>query len=90
MPDGGNGPFRIHAIAEDAEGHTTLLGSRTIIGANATAQAPFGTIDTPDQGGTVAGSSYLNWGWALTPRPAMIPTDDRPSRSSSMACQSGM
>jgi len=75
LPNQGNGNFRIHAIAEDAEGHSTLLGSRTIVVNNATAQVPFGTIDTPAQGGTVAGTNYINFGWALTPRPAMIPTD---------------
>ena len=42
---------------------------------NTTATQPFGTIDAPAQGQTIAGSNYLNWGWALTPQPAMIPTD---------------
>src|SRR4029453_10150844 len=41
----------------------------------ATSVLPFGTIDTPGQGDTIAGSAYLNWGWALTPQPAMIPFD---------------
>jgi hypothetical protein len=75
FPNQGNGTFRVHAVAEDADGHTTLLGSRTIVGNNATAQVPFGTIDTPGQAQTVAGSGYVNFGWALTPQPAMIPTD---------------
>jgi hypothetical protein len=75
LPNQGNTFFRIHAIAEDAEGHSTLLGSRIIIGANTASQQPFGTIDTPLQGQTIAGSSYVNFGWALTPQPGMIPTD---------------
>jgi hypothetical protein len=32
-------------------------------------------LDTPAQGGTVSGSDYVNFGWALTPQPAMIPFD---------------
>jgi len=27
---------------------------------------PFGTLDTPTQGGTISGSDYVNFGWALT------------------------
>jgi Putative Ig domain/Carboxypeptidase regulatory-like domain len=75
LPNQGNGGFRIHAYAEDVEGHITLLASRQIFGRNATSVLPFGTIDTPGQGDTIAGSAYLNWGWALTPQPAMIPFD---------------
>ena len=75
LPNQGNGEFRIHAIAQDVEGRETVLGSRTIFGLNASATQPFGTIDTPAQGETIAGQNYLNWGWALTPQPAMIPTD---------------
>jgi Putative Ig domain/Carboxypeptidase regulatory-like domain len=75
LPNQGNGGFRIHAVAEDVEGQSTLLGSRTIFGFNAASHAPFGTIDTPGQGETIAGAEYLNWGWALTPQPAMIPFD---------------
>ena len=40
-----------------------------------TATEPFGTIDTPDQGGSVSGTTYTNFGWALTPQPSMIPAD---------------
>ena len=75
LPNQGTGGFRIHAIAQDVEGHQTLLGSRTLFGLNASAAEPFGTIDTPGQGETIAGQNYLNWGWALTPQPGMIPTD---------------
>ena len=43
--------------------------------ANASATLPFGTIDTPLQGGAASGSSYVNFGWALTPQPKTIPID---------------
>ena len=36
--------------------------------------APFGTIDTPGQGEVVSGT-VINFGWALTPQPGVIPTD---------------
>jgi hypothetical protein len=75
LPNQGNGTFRIHVIAEDAEGHSTVLGSRTLVGTNATSELPFGTIDTPLQGGTASGASFVNFGWALTPQPGIIPTD---------------
>ncbi|NIM17872.1 MAG: hypothetical protein GTO45_38335 [Candidatus Aminicenantes bacterium] len=75
LPNGGNGTYRIHAIATDKEGYQTTLGSKTIICDNANAVKPFGAIDAPAQGGTASGSSYINWGWALTPQPKHIPTD---------------
>jgi hypothetical protein len=75
LPNQGNGTFRLHAYATDVEGNTVLLGSRTITCDNAHATAPFGSIDTPDQGGTVSGTGYVNFGWALTPQPNQIPTD---------------
>jgi hypothetical protein len=75
LPNGGNGVFKIHAIATDKEGQTTTLGIKTITVDNANAVKPFGAIDTPTQGGTASGGSFTNWGWALTPRPNRIPTD---------------
>jgi|GEM_PF-5210492 len=75
LPNQGNGTFTIHAIAYDKEGHRVSLGSKTIYCDNANATSPFGTIDTPGQGATISGSSYVNFGWALTPQPKMIPTD---------------
>jgi len=75
LPNGGNGTYRIHAIATDKEGRTTTLGIKTITVDNANAAKPFGAIDTPTQGGTASGSSYVNWGWVLTPQPNKIPTD---------------
>ena len=75
LPNQGNGTFRLYVFAQDAEGHTVLLGSRAITCDNAHATKPFGSIDTPDQGGSVSGTSYVNFGWALTPQPNSIPTD---------------
>jgi uncharacterized protein YkwD len=75
LPSQGNGTYTLHAWAVDAEGHETLLGSKTIACANASATKPFGTIDTPGQGATVSGAAYVNFGWALTPGGVSIPTD---------------
>jgi hypothetical protein len=67
LPNLGNGTFKLYAIAEDADGHATTLGTRTITCANSTATAPFGAIDTPGQGETISGSNYANFGWVLSP-----------------------
>ena len=75
LPGGGNGPFKIHAIARDTVGKEVTLGTKTIICDNANAVKPFGAIDTPTQGGEAAGSSFINWGWVLTPQPNSIPTN---------------
>jgi hypothetical protein len=75
LPGQGNGTFTLHAWAVDAEGHETLLGSKTITCANTAAAKPFGAIDTPAQGATVSGAAYAHYGWALTPQPASIPTN---------------
>lgn len=75
LPGGGNGTFTLHAYADDAEGHTTFLGSRTLTCTNATATKPFGAIDTPGQGATASGASYRNFGWVLTPQPKIVPLD---------------
>jgi hypothetical protein len=74
LPNQGNGAFRLHAFADDVDGHVALLGSKTIICTNATATKPFGAIDTPGQGETVSGS-FVNFGWALTPQPKAVPND---------------
>ena len=66
LPGLGNGTYRLHAIADDADGHSTLLGSKTITCANSAATTPFGAIDTPAQGETVAGT-INNFGWVLSP-----------------------
>ncbi len=75
LPNGGNGTYTIYAKATDAEGHTVTLGSKTITCDNANAVKPFGAIDTPTQGGSASGSSFVNWGWVLTPQPNSIPTN---------------
>ncbi|MFC2141186.1 leucine-rich repeat domain-containing protein [Acidobacteriota bacterium] len=75
LPNSGNGTFVIHAIATDFVGKTTTLGTKTIHCDNANAVRPFGAIDTPTQGGSASGSSFINWGWVLTPQPNHIPTD---------------
>jgi hypothetical protein len=69
LPNLGNGTFKLYAIADDAEGHSTTLGSKTITCANSSATTPFGAIDTPAQGGSVTGASVANFGWVLSPNP---------------------
>jgi len=73
LPNQGNGLYKLHAFATDKEGQTTLLGSKTITCANAAATKPFGTIDTPAQGGSASGSTFVNFGWVLTPMPKTVP-----------------
>jgi hypothetical protein len=75
LPDGGNGTFKIYAIAVDTFGKEVTLGTKTITCDNANAVKPFGAIDTPSQGGEAVGSGFINWGWVLTPLPNSIPTN---------------
>jgi hypothetical protein len=70
----GNGTYRLHTIAYDPFGNSADFGQVTISVNNAASHIPFGTIDTPSEGGGAPGTSYLNWGWALTPQPNIIPT----------------
>ena len=71
----GNGTYSLHAIAVNKAGQSFDLGTRTITVDNADAAKPFGTIDTPAQGGVVSGNAFVNFGWALTQNPHCIPTD---------------
>jgi len=71
----GNGTYKIHAIAFDKAGLQFDLGTKTIVVNNASATKPFGTIDTPGQGGTISGNDSVNFCWALTPPPGIIPID---------------
>lgn len=71
----GNGVYKLYAVATDKDGHQTTLGAKTITVDNAHAVKPFGTLDTPAQGATISGTSYVNFGWALTPQPSLIPTN---------------
>jgi hypothetical protein len=75
LPGQGNGTYAFSMWARDAEGRSTLLGTRTVMVDNANAELPFGTIDTPVQGETISGSAYVNFGWALTQQPKFIPAD---------------
>jgi YVTN family beta-propeller protein len=69
LPNQGNGTFTLSIYADDFDGRTTLLGRRAITCTNASATVPFGTIDTPGQGDTVSGPSYVNFGWVLAAQP---------------------
>lgn len=73
LPNGGNGVYKIHAIAKDKEGRTADLGTKTITVYNASVLKPFGAIDIPAPGGTTSGNNYRNQGWALAPLPNKIP-----------------
>jgi len=75
LPNQGNGTCTIYAVAYDKEGNIADLGFKTITCDNANAVKPFGTIDTPTQGGEASGDSFVNFGWALTPMPNQIPED---------------
>ncbi len=75
LPNHGNGTFKLHAVATNAIGLSREIGTKTITVDNAHATKPFGTIDTPAQGATVSVTDLVNFGWALTPQPAKIPTD---------------
>jgi len=75
LPNGGNGTYKLMAKATDTEGNVVTLGAKTITIDNTHAVKPFGAIDTPTQGGTASGKSFVNYGWALTPKPNMIPVD---------------
>jgi matrixin/BACON domain-containing protein/all-beta uncharacterized protein len=75
LPAQGNGTYVFYAHAYDREGHSFLMGTRSISIDNAHATKPFGFIDTPEQGGVISGTSYVNFGWALTQASKIIPTD---------------
>ena len=75
LPNQGNGTFTIYAKAADKEGNIITIGTKTIKCDNINVKKPFGAIDTPEQGGTASGRSYVNFGWALTPLPNTIPKD---------------
>ncbi len=62
----GKGSFNLYAYATDKEGNTTLIGSKLVSVQNAGSLKPFGSIDSPAQGGSASGT-YPNTGWVLTP-----------------------
>ena len=79
LPGGGVGTYTLMAYVQDLAGHLMLLGTHTIIGvapAGSSAE-PFGSLDAPEDGGTVSGNAYHVSGWALTPAPNAIPADGR-------------
>lgn len=71
----GNGTYELHALATNNAGQVTDIGSVTITVDNKDSVVPFGTIDTPTEGGTASGTAFVNFGWALTPQPNLIPFD---------------
>lgn len=71
----GNGTYKLHAIAADPGGLSTDLGTTIISAANATSILPFGTLDTPGQGGIISGTNYVNFGWVVTPQPSIVAFD---------------
>lgn len=75
LPNGGNGTFKLYAVAEDTTGTSVTLGSSTITCDNANAVKPFGAIDSPAPGEIASGTNYRNQGWVLAPLPNAIPTD---------------
>ena len=75
LPNRGNGPFSLAAFAHDASGHRVEIGRKTIHCNNDNQAKPFGTIDSPKSGESISGSSYLNFGWVLTPLPKTVPKD---------------
>jgi hypothetical protein len=75
LPNQGNGTYAFTMRAQDREGTWVVLGTRTMTCANASATLPFGTLDTPFQGGVASGTSFINFGWALTPLPKTIPVN---------------
>ncbi len=71
---GGQGSVALYAFAVDQEGGVTLLGRSpadhtptTVSLDNDHIAKPFGSIDTPAQGGAASGSNFANFGWTLTP-----------------------
>lgn len=71
---GGNGSYRLHAYAIDQEGNSAYLGFRRFTSNNSSSVKPFGTLDTPTTGGTVSGSAFAVFGWALS-RGGLIPAN---------------
>jgi hypothetical protein len=74
LPNAGAGTFTLSAYADDVEGHRTLLGRTTVTFNNPGSIFPFGTIDVPGQGATVAGT-VNSQGWILAAPGGTIPFD---------------
>lgn len=70
-----DGTYSLTVVAVDNSGKSTTFGPRKITIDNGHTHQPFGNIDTPASNGNASGAAYMNWGWALTPLPHMIPKD---------------
>jgi Beta-propeller repeat len=68
----GTGTYQISVVIQDQAKQLPVV-FRTISVSNGNFSKPFGTIDTPAPGAIISGKSYVNFGWALTPQPALIP-----------------
>ena len=68
----GDGTYQLTVVLQDSTDQITFP-ARSIIVSNKNSSKPFGTIDTPAPGAVVSGNSYINFGWALTPPPFVIP-----------------
>jgi hypothetical protein len=68
----GTGTYQLTMILKDSSSQI-VFPPRTIIVSNKNVSKPFGTIDTPAPGAVVSSNSYINFGWALTPQPFLIP-----------------
>ncbi len=71
----GNGRYRFHVVAYNTSGFSAEIGVKNVTVDNAHAMRPFGTIDTPGQGATISGTSYVNFGWVVTQQPNIVPVD---------------
>ena len=67
-----NGTYQLTVILQDSTNQITFP-ARAMVVSNKNVPEPFGTIDTPAPGAVVSGNSHINFGWALTPQPFMIP-----------------
>jgi hypothetical protein len=70
----GDGQHQFFVYAYDQQGKSTLVGAPTVTVNNSASRRPFGTLDTPASAEVVSGG-YTVWGWALTPKPGVIPVN---------------
>jgi len=75
LPNRAKGTFTLYAEAEDKEGNSVTLGSKTITVDNTNGLEPFGAITKLVEEVSDEGSTLLNQGWTLTPQPYTIPFD---------------
>ncbi|MCP4213088.1 MAG: hypothetical protein GY765_00460 [bacterium] len=75
LPGGGNGQYLISAVAVDASGNESQLGSADIYCNNSQSELPFGAIESPAPGSEISGDEYVNLGWVLAAEAGSIPED---------------